>query len=126
MAVTYALATESTYKAGANVSSTATGAGVTLALGIMAEGNINTASQFDWSTWYTANSATYPHVAQLLVDTATNLVAIYIINYDMSGFTNIQEAVSRINTLYAIYISEIALLKEESKKDYIIRGGTNP
>ena len=123
MAVTYALATESTYKAGANVSSTATGASQLLAFGLMAEANINVASGYDWSAWYTSYAATYPHVAQLLVDCATNLVACYVINYDMSGFTNIQEAVSRMNALYAIYVSEIALLKEESKKDYIIRGG---
>jgi hypothetical protein len=123
LAVTYALATEMVYKAGANVSSTATGAAYTLAFGLMVEANINAASGFDWSTWYTANSGTYPHVAQLLVDAATNLGAIYIINYDMSGFTNIQEAVSRINTLYALYVSELAMLKDEKTKDFLNRGG---
>lgn len=123
MAVTYALATESGYKAGANVSSTALGAAVLESLGYMVESNINVASGFDWSAWYTSYAATYPHVAKILVDTATNLMAIYIINYDMSGFTNIQEAVSRINVLYQLYTSEIALLKEEAKKDYINRGG---
>jgi hypothetical protein len=124
MAVTYALATEMVYKAGANVSSTATGAAYTLAFGLMAEAYINSASGYDWSAWYTSYSATYPHVAQLLVEAATNLGAIYIINYDMSGFTNIQEAVARINTLYAMLVSEIALLKEEKPKDFVQRGGT--
>ena len=123
MAVTYALATEMVYKAGANVSSTAIAAAYTLAFGLMAEGVINTASGYNWSDWYTAYSATYPDVAGLLVDAATNLGAIYIINYDMSGFTNIQEAVSRINTLYALYVSALALLKEESKKDFVRKGG---
>jgi len=123
MAVTYALATESTYKAGANVSSTATGAAYLLAFGLMAEGKINAASGFDWSAWYTSYAATYPHVAQILVDAATNLVAIYVINFDMSGFTNIQEAVSRINTLYTMYIEDLNLLKTELTKDYINRGG---
>ena len=119
MAVTYALATEMAMKAGANVNSTATGATYTLAFGLMAEGIINTASGYNWSDWYTAYSATYPDVASLLVDAATNLGAIYIINYDMSGFTNIQEAVARINTLYQMYISAVALLKEEGKKDFV-------
>jgi hypothetical protein len=123
MAVTYALATEMGYKAGANVNSTATGAAYTLAFGLMAESTINVASGFDWSAWYTSYSATYPHVAQILVDAATSKGAIDIINYDMSGFTNIQEAVSRINTLYAMYQANLAILKEESKKDYINRGG---
>jgi hypothetical protein len=123
MAVTYALATEMTYKAGANVSSTATGASYTLAFGLMAEAFINSASGFDWSTWYTNYAATYPHVAHLLVDAATNLGAIYIINYDMSGFTNIQEATARINTLYTMYAAAVALLKDEAKKDFVNRGG---
>jgi len=123
MAVTYATSTEMVYKAGANVSATATGAVYTEAFGEMVEGNINVASGMDWSTWWGIYAASYPYVAELLRDAATNLGAIYIINYDMSGFTNIQEAVSRINTLYAIYISELALLKEEGKKDFIVRGG---
>jgi hypothetical protein len=123
MAVTYALAAEMVYKAGANVSATAAGAAYTLAFGLMAEGNINTASGYNWSDWYTALSATYPDVAGLLVDCATNLGAIYIINYDMSGFTNIQEAVSRINTLYAMYQNDLTLLKDASKKDFVRTGG---
>ena len=109
MAVTYALATESTYKAGANVSSTATGASQLLAFGLMAEANINVASGYDWSAWYTSYAATYPHVAQLLVDCATNLVAFYVINYDMSGFTNIQEAVSRMNV--RVFLPNITLVR---------------
>jgi len=123
MAVTYALATEMAYKAGANVSSTATGAAYTLAFGLMAEGYINTASGYNWSDWYTAYSATYPDVAGLLVDAASNLGAIYIINFDMSGFTNIQEAVSRQNVLYAALMNDITLLKEEKNKDFVRKGG---
>jgi hypothetical protein len=123
MAVTYALATEMGYKAGANVSSTGSGAAYLLAFGLMAEGVINTESGYNWSDWYTALAATYPDVAGLLVDCATNYGAIYVINYDMSGFTNIQEATSRINTLYAQYKSGVELLKKEAKKDFVRVGG---
>jgi hypothetical protein len=123
MAVTYALPTEMVYKAGANVSTSATTAPCLLAFGLMAEGVINTASGYNWSDWYTANSATMPDVAGLLVDAGTNLGAIYIINYDMSGFTNIQEAVARINTLYATLQTDISLLKEEKNKDFVRVGG---
>jgi hypothetical protein len=123
MAVIYALATESGYKAGANVSATGIGAAYWEAFGEMAESYINVASGYNWSDWYTAYSATYPDVSQLLVDVATNLVAIYVINYDMSGFTNIQEAVARINTLWAMIEKEISLLKEEAKKDFLRLGG---
>jgi hypothetical protein len=123
MAVTYAKATESTYKAGANVSSTATGAAYLLAFGLMAEGKINVATEFDWSTWYTTYGATYPAISEILVDAATNLVAINVINYDMSGFTNIQEAVSRINTLYTLYVEDLNLLKTQLTKDFLNRFG---
>ena len=117
MAVTYALATEMGYKAGANVNSTYTGAGYLEKFGYMAEACINLQSGNDWSAWYTTNGAGNPHVAYLLVDAASNLGAIYIINADMSGFTNIQEAVSRINTLYEMYKQDIVLLKEAMTKD---------
>lgn len=123
MAVIYALATESGYKAGANVNSTASGAAYLEAFGEMAESIINVESGYNWGDWYTTNGAAYPDVSQILVDAATNLVAIYIINYDMSGFTNIQEAVSRINTLYQMYQNDIRILKEEGKKDFLRLGG---
>ena len=119
MAVTYALGTEMTYKAGANVNSAAIAAPFLLAFGLMAEGRINTESGYNWSDWYTAYSATYPDVAGLLVDAATNLGAIYVINYDMSGFMNIQEATTRINVLYAQLQNDISLLKIEAKKDFV-------
>lgn len=123
MAVIYALATEMGYKAGANVNSTATGAAYLEAFGEMAESVINVESGYNWSDWYTAYAATYPDVASLLIDAATNLGAIYIINYDMSGFTNIQEATSRINVLYQMYTRDIELLKKEGKKDFVRVGG---
>ena len=47
MAVTYALATESTYKAGANVSSSAIAAPLLLAFGLMVESQINVATGVD-------------------------------------------------------------------------------
>jgi hypothetical protein len=124
MAVTYAKYTEMVYKAGASVSTTASGTTFAASIGPLIEGNINVASQYDWSSWYTSAGSAYPYVSDILVDAASNLGAMYMINYDMSGFTNIQEAVSRQNTLYTIYISEIALLKEEAKKDFLNRGGS--
>jgi hypothetical protein len=123
MAVIYALATEMAMKAGANVNSTAVGAAYLEAFGEMAESVINTESGYNWGDWYTALGGTYPDVSQHLVDAATNLGAIYVINYDMSGFTNIQEAVARINTLYQMYLNDIRILKEEAKKDFVRLGG---
>ena len=126
MAVTYALSTEMGYKAGANVNSTYTGAAYTLAFGLMAESIINTESGYNWSDWYTAIGSTYADVVHILIDAASCLGAIYIINADMSGFTNIQEAVARINTLYQMYQNDIKILREEGKKDFVRHGGVYP
>lgn len=123
MAVVYALATEIGYKAGANVSSTASGAAYLQAFGEMAESYINVSSGYNWSDWYAALAATYPDVAKILVDTATSKAAIDIINYDMSGFTNIQEAVSRQNMLWENVKQNIILLKEQKNKDFLRTGG---
>lgn len=123
MAVTYALSTPMTYKAGANVSSTATAAPQLLEFGLEAEAFINLTSGYDWSAWYTLYAVTYPHVERLLVDAAACKGAIDIINYDMSGFMNIQEAVSRINTLYTMLQLDLSLLKEERTKDQLRVGG---
>lgn len=123
MAVTYALGTPMTYLAGANVNSTYTGAAYILEFGLQAEGVINSESGYNWSDWYTAYAATYPDVERLLVHAAGCLGAIMIINADMSGFTNIQEAVSRINTLFEFYRRDIELLKKEGKRDFVRVGG---
>jgi hypothetical protein len=126
MAVIYALATEMAMKAGANVSSTGVGATYLEAFGEMAESIINVETGYNWGDWYTANGATYPDVSQILVDAATNLGAIYVINYDMSNFLNVQEAVSRINVLYQMYQNDLRVLKEEGKKDFLRTGGSYP
>lgn len=125
MAVTYALATPMTYLAGANVDATYTGAAYTLEFGLQAEGVINTASGYNWSDWYTANAATYPDVERLLVHAASCFGAMQIINCNMSGFTNIQEAVARINTLFELYKQDVELLKQQAKKDFVRVGGGN-
>lgn len=124
MAVTYALATEMLYKAGANVSATYSAAGYLEKYGYMAESKINCECKIDWSAWYAANSASYPHVAYILVNAAACLGAIDVINADMSGFTNIQEATSRINVLYQTYKDIITVLKTEGVADFVNRGGT--
>ena len=123
MAVTYALATPMTYMAGANVSSTYVGAAYLAEYGLQAESYINLASGYDWSVWYTSYAATYPHLERILVHAAACFGAIHIINDDMSGFTNIQEAVSRIDVLYTMLEKDIKILETERSKDHL-RVGT--
>lgn len=127
MAVTYALATQMQLLAGANINTAAVDAGDLEDFGEFSEGIVNSESGYNWSDWYTAVGSGYPDVCFLLVHAAGCLGAIHIINYDMSGFTNIQEAVARQNVLFELYKRDIALLKEEGKKDFIrVGGGSYP
>jgi hypothetical protein len=123
MAVIYALATQMQLLAGANISTSAVDAADLEDFGEMAESSINCESGYNWSDWYTALAATYPDTAFLLVHAASCFGAIHIINYDMSGFTNIQEAVARQNVLFEMYKRDIEILKKESKKDFVRTGG---
>jgi hypothetical protein len=124
MAVTYALATNILYKCGANVNSTYSAAGYLEQYGYMAEAVINSECLYDWSAWYTTDAGAHPHVGYVLVNAASCLAAIDVINADMSGFTNIQEAVSRIDVLYQMYQNNIRILKSEGVMDFVKRGGT--
>lgn len=122
----FADATIMIMKAGANVNATAVGATYTLAFGNAAESCINVESGYDWCQWYTALAATYPHVANILVDAATSKGAIDIINYDMSGFTNIQEANARQNILWANFERCMKILTDQKMKDFLRTGGSYP
>ena len=123
MAIVYANSTEMTYLAGANVNSTYTGAAYLEAFGEMAESIINTESGYNWSDWWTAVGSAYSDINQLLVHAAGCIGAMHIINADMSGFTNIQEAVARVNFLFEMYKRDIELLKQQTKKDFVRVGG---
>ena len=123
MAVTYALATQMQLLAGANINSAAVDAGDLEDFGEMAEATINTESGYNWSDWYTAVGSGYPDVCYLLVHAAGCFGAMHIINYDMSGFTNIQEAVARTNFLFEMFKRDIELLKQQTKKDFVRVGG---
>jgi len=117
MAVTYALATEMVYKAGAGASATATGAAYTLAFGLMAESVINSKTRFNWSDEYTAGLS--DDTKYILVDAATNLGAIYIINYDMSGYSTLQEASTMCDILWANFNRDCQLLEDIKVRDFV-------
>jgi hypothetical protein len=117
-AATYALATISTYKAGANVSATATGAAYLLAFAQMAEGYINSATQYNWSDAVTA-AALDDDVLGILQDAGSSFVAMCVINYDLSGMSA-REAETRLDFLYNSLTKDIELLKLAIVKDFVV------
>jgi hypothetical protein len=58
----------------------------------------------------------------LLTDIASNLAAIYVITYDMSGYTSRIEAEDMINVLRDAALRGLAIIKEKKDQDFLISG----
>ncbi len=107
-ACTYAVQAEAVRKAGANANATAVSAAYTLAWGQQVEGIINCLTNFNWSDQFTTgiNDAK----VGLLTDCASNLVAIYILNYDLNAYPA-RTVEFMINMLWAGFWRDIKLLQ---------------
>jgi len=104
-------------KAGANAS--AIGSNETLVSNFVrqAEGTIAAVTKFDWVDAYASIS---DDVKYILNDVASNLAAIYIISYDMSGYTaDTVEAETMINVYRESIARGLSLLKDQEVKDFI-------
>jgi len=58
----------------------------------------------------------------LLTDIASNLAAIYVICYDMSGYTSRVEAEDLINVLRDAALRGLAIIKEKKDQDFLTSG----
>ena len=114
----FATTAEIGYKAGANASATSKAEAYTNFFMTQAESYINCITRYNWSDNYGTLNA---DVKGLLKDCASSLAAIYVINYDQSGFTSRQEALQMINVLWAFAQEDIKLLKEINVKDFVVK-----
>lgn len=81
-----------------------------------AESLINTITRFNWSDAYsTLNTDT----RGILKEVSSNLAAIYVISYDMSGFTSRTEAEDMINILRDAALRGLSLLRDKKAKEFI-------
>lgn len=103
-------------KAGANASSTSNVEVYINDFITQAESEINVVCGVNFSDTYSTLNV---DVRGLLKQAASNLAAIYIINFDMSGYTSRAEAITMINVLWSAYVRNIALLKDKVKTDFI-------
>lgn len=109
-------------KAGTNASSTITASAAAITEFInQAEGKLGLDTRYDWVTNYANVSAIGKEV---LEEAVSDYAAIAVINYDMSGFTSRQEALTMVNILWAKYV-EISkrIVDDEKYKDWILNGG---
>ncbi len=81
-----------------------------------AESEINAATLFNWSDAYTGLDV---DVKGLLKQAASNLAAIYVIQYDMSGFTSRAEAKAMIDVLRDGYLRNIGQLRDKNKQTFM-------
>ena len=116
----FATTTQIGYKAGANASTTSKAEAYTNFYIAQAESRINVESEYNWSDAYSSLNVDVKYVLQ---EAASNLAAVYVIQYDMSGFTSLKEAQSMVDILLFNYQACIKLLQEKNKGQLFIKEG---
>lgn len=112
----FATTAEILRKAGANASAVSITEPYTNDFIAQAESTINVMSQHNWSDSYSGLNA---DVKQILKEAASNLAAVYIISYDMSGFTSRAEAQTMLDVLIDGFNRALQLLKDAKRRNFI-------
>jgi len=112
----FATTAEILRKAGDGANTTASAEAYTNDFISQAESTINVMTRYNWSDAY---SGLNTDVKKILSETASNLAAIYIINYDMGGYTSRTEAEDMINVLRDIALRNISILRDLKQQDFM-------
>jgi hypothetical protein len=113
---TFATTTEVQRKAGENASTTSNVEAYINQYIKEVESFINMATRFNWHDAY---SILNTDVKNVLKEIASNLAAIYVIQYDISTFTSRQEAEDMITILRDRANYGIKLLQDKKVQDFI-------
>ena len=112
----FATTTQVSYKCGSGASATSNTEAYINNFMFQAESYINSVCRYNFSDNYsTLNDDT----KGILQEAATAIAAIYVIQYDMSGFTSRIEAEDMINILRDAYIRCFAILRDKKVSDFI-------
>ena len=112
----FATTAEVQRKAGANASSTSNVEGYINDFMTQAESEINTITRYNWSDAYSGLNV---DVKGILKEAASNLAAMYVIQYDMSGFTTRSEAETMLDVLRDAYLRCVSILKDIKQQTFI-------
>jgi hypothetical protein len=112
----FATTAEILRKAGANASSTAAAEAYTNDFIAQAESEINALTRVNWSDLYAGLNA---DVKAVLKEAATNLAAMYVISYDMSGFTSRLEATTMLDLLRDAYLRALGVLRQIQVQTFV-------
>ena len=112
----FATTAEVQRKVGANVSATSNTEAFINQYIAEAESYINAETEFNWSDRYGSLDEDLRDILKLA---ASNLAAIYVINYDTDAFAVTDDAITRMNVLWNIAQAAIRLLKTKGAKEFI-------
>jgi len=112
----FATTAEVQRKAGANASATSKAEAYVNDFMTQVESKINVLCRYNFSDNYAGLNV---DVKGLLKEAASNLAAIYVIQYDMSGFTTRLEAEDMIDLLNNQAMFAIGILSDKANIDYM-------
>jgi len=104
-------------KAGANcnvIFNSISGAALLNSWSDMAESSLSTITRRDWVA---LSGATTANFKQILSDVVSDIIAMKIINYDMSGYTSRLEATTMLDVLKDNLIQNMTALKQDENKE---------
>jgi len=113
---TFTIRAEVLRKAGRGASATPSAEEYTNDFIKQAESYINVLTRYNFTDNYAATNA---DVKLILKEAASNLAAIYVIQYDISGYTSSREAENIINMNWARFTQCIQLLNDQKTITYI-------
>ena len=103
-------------KAGTNANATAKATAATDVYVLEVESFVNAATRFNWSDKYSGLNVDY---RDILKETTSALCAIYVIQWDMGGFTSRIEAEDMVNILRDIALRNLSILRDKKTQDFI-------
>ena len=103
-------------KAGANASATSIAEAYTNDFVKQAESYINSVCRINFHDLYATLTT---HVKMLLKEAASDLAAMYAIQYDMSGFSSLDEAETMLDVLFTRATQCLSLLKNKEVTTFI-------
>ena len=116
MAPIFCTTAEVERKAGAGVSAVSIAAAYTEDYITQAESEINVFCRFNFSDAYAALDV---DVKGILKEVASNLAAIYAIQYDFSGYNSRIEAEDMINVLRDAALRGMSILRDKKAQDFV-------
>jgi len=113
----FATTAEVQRKAGSGASATSKAEAYTNDFMTQVESFINAATRYNWSDAYSGLNV---DVKGILKEIASNLAAIYVIQYDMSGYSTRVEAEDLINILRDAALRGLSVLRDKKTEEFLL------